>query len=268
MTSPRPEGWWSALYDDWLADQLLVREPGEVDATLAFLCARLEIGPGARVLDQCCGIGSIALPLAAQGMRVVGVDQAETYIARATREARERRLEASFVAADACRFVPAEPVDAAFNWWTSFGYFDDDDANLAMLARAFDALVPGGRFALDTMNVPGVLRAFQRDVVLRRETPRGEVLLLRESAIDLPRGRMLKRWTYFVGGERKVEHESSVKLYMPDVVAGMLRRAGFVDVQLLGSLAGEPASLDSPRLIALARRAVGTPALAPAGSAT
>jgi SAM-dependent methyltransferase len=246
--------WWGALYDDWLADQLLVRDPGEAEATVDFLCSRLGLDAGARVLDQCCGIGSIALALASRGMRVVGVDQAESYVSRAEREARVRGLKATFVAADACAFLPSERVDAAFNWWTSFGYFDDDDSNLAMLARACDALLPGGRFALDTMNVPGVLRSFQRDVVLRRETPRGEVLLLRESTLDLAGGRMLKRWTYLLGGERKVERTSSVRLYMPDAVARMLRRAGFDDVALVGSLAGEPVSQDSPRLIAIARR--------------
>jgi SAM-dependent methyltransferase len=246
--------WWSALYDDWLAEQLLVREEGEVDSTVAFLSARLELRPGARVLDQCCGIGSVALPLAASGAQVIGVDQAEAYIARANRDAQARGLEASFFADDACRFLPPAPVDAAFNWWTSFGYFDDDEANLSMLSRAHDALVPGGRFALDTMNVPGVLRGFQREVQLRRETPRGEVLLLRESTVDLLRGRLLKRWTYFVGAERKVEHASSVKLYMPDVIGHMLRRAGFDEVKMVGSVDGEPLSIDSPRLIAIARR--------------
>jgi SAM-dependent methyltransferase len=246
--------WWADLYDDWLADQLLVREPGEVDATLAFLVDRLHIARGQRVLDQCCGIGSVALPLAAWGAKVVGVDQAGGYVERASKEARARELDVELVAADACRFVPREPVDAAFNWWTSFGYLDGDDANAEMLARAFDALRPGGRFALDTMNAPGVLRGFHRDVAIRRQTPRGEVLLLRESEVDLARGRLLKRWTYFVGDRRAVEHRSSVRLYMPDALVTMLERVGFVDVTLLGSLAGEPLGLDSARLIALARR--------------
>ena len=61
--------WWSALYDHWLAEQLLVRDPGEVESTVAFLKERLGLWPGARVLDQCCGIGSIALPLAEAASR-------------------------------------------------------------------------------------------------------------------------------------------------------------------------------------------------------
>jgi SAM-dependent methyltransferase len=246
--------WWAALYDDWLAEQLLVRGEDEVQGELAFLTERLGLSAGTRALDQCCGIGSLSLPLAARGVDVVGVDQAGGYVARAEREARARNLPAAFFAADAREFLPRERVHGAFNWWTSFGYSESDDDNARMLARAFEALEPGGRFALDTMNVPGVLRAFQRDVALRKQTPRGEVLLLRESSIDLARGMMDKRWTYFVGDRLQVEHRSSVRLYLPDAIATMLRSAGFTDVELLGSTAGEALTLDSPRLIALARR--------------
>jgi SAM-dependent methyltransferase len=246
--------WWADLYDDWLAEQLLVRSESEVQGELAFLTERLGLAAGTRALDQCCGVGSLSLPLAARGVQIVGVDQAAGYVARAEREARARNLPATFFAADAREFVPREPVHAAFNWWTSFGYSPSDDDNARMLARAFDALVPGGRFALDTMNVPGVLRAFQRDVALRKQTPRGEVLLLRETTLDLERGMMNKRWTYFFGEKLEVEHRSSVRLYLPDAVATMLRGVGFTDVQLLGSTAGEALALDSPRLIALARR--------------
>jgi hypothetical protein len=41
---------------------------------------------------------------------------------------------------------------------------------------------------------------------------------------------------------------------MPDSVASMLGRVGFTDAQLFGDLAGGPLTLDSPRLIAVARR--------------
>ena len=246
--------WWADLYDDWLAEQLLVRGEAEVQGELAFLAHHLGLAEGTRALDQCCGVGSLSLPLEARGVEVVGVDQAAGYVARADRDARARGLSATFFAADAREFVPRERVHGAFNWWTSFGYSPSDDDNARMLARAFEALVPGGRFALDTMNVPGVLRSFQRDVALRKQTPRGEVLLLRESSVDLARGMMDKRWTYFVGEKLEVEHRSSVRLYLPDAIAKMLRGVGFTDVELLGSTAGEAVTLDSPRLIALARR--------------
>ncbi len=258
MTSASANGtWWSALYDDWLADQLLERGEDEVKQTIDFLVAHLDLHAGDRVLDQCCGIGSLSVPLALRRMRVVGVDQAAAYVDRGNKQARSRGLsddQVELVAADATSWVPRAPVTAAFNWWTSFGYSSDDATNIKMLARAFDALSPGGLFALDTMNVPQVLRGFQRDVAVRRQTPRGEVLLLRESTIDLARATMHKRWTYLVLDRVVAAHTSEVKLYMPDAIARMLTDVGFVMVDMLGGVTGEPLTLDSPRLIALARR--------------
>ena len=248
--------WWSSLYDDLLVDLLLARDEDdeEVRATIDFLTSKLRLQSGSRVLDQCCGIGSLSLPLARAGVVVLGVDQAARYVERAAREAKERQLPAAFVAADAFTFVAPTPVDAAFNWWTSFGYTPDDERNASMLRRAFESLAPGGRFALDYLNVPGILRGFQRHVVTRKQTARGEVVLWRDSTIDLASGSMKKRWTYFVPGAERVEHESTVKLYLPDAIARMLERVGFVDVELFGDVRGGALGLDSPRCIALARR--------------
>ncbi|MFI5719797.1 class I SAM-dependent methyltransferase [Nocardia sp. NPDC051750] len=245
--------WWAELYDELLADQLLVRDEGQVEPALRFLIDRLELTGRARVLDQCCGIGSLTVPLARQGFRMTAVDQAAGYIERARREAGSAGVTVEFTAADACVFLPAHPVDAVFNWWTSFGYGDDDE-NRRMLERAFDALRPGGRFALDTMNVPGVLRGFRPDSILHRTTGRGQVTLLRETSIDFAAGRMLKEWTYFVDGQFATRHHSSVRLYLPDAIVTMLRAVGFADIELVGDLTGAPLTLDSPRLIVLARR--------------
>ena len=248
--------WWNTLYDDLLADLLLARpeDDTEVRATLDFLTTELRLTGTSRVFDQCCGIGSLALPLARRGITVIGVDQATRYVDRATRAANERGVPATFFAGDAFEFVPTERVDAAFNWWTSFGYTLDDDRNAEMLRRAYDSLVPGGRFALDYLNVPGILRGFQRHVVLQRQTSHGEVVLWRDSAIDLARGSMKKKWTYFVPNGERVEHESTVKLYLPDALGALLSRVGFVEVCFFGDVHGGPLDLDSPRCIAIAQR--------------
>lgn len=248
--------WWNTLYDDLLADLLLARaeDDPEVVATTGFLVERLQLEHGQRVFDQCCGIGSLALPLADAGLEVIGVDQASRYVDRAARIASERGLSARFFAGDAFDFVPAQPVHAAFNWWTSFGYTLDDERNAQMLRRAYESLLPGGRFALDTLNVAGILRGFQSHVVTKRATAHGEVVLWRDSTIDLPLGAMKKKWTYFVPNGERVEHESTVKLYLPDQIGALLRRVGFVDVTFFGDVRGGALGLDSPRCIAIGRR--------------
>ena len=246
--------WVGPLYDDLLADMLLRRDPSAHE--VAFLIRELAIRDGSRVLDQGCGIGSLAIPLGRAGAHMFGVDQSAAYVTEARDAAAAAGIVAEFHAADAREFLPGPPVHAAVSWWTSWGHAPDDAGNLAMLRRVREALVPGGVFALDTMNAAGVLHGFQPETNLVRTVARlgGAVRLQRLSEIDAQSGRLLKQWIYHLPDGRVVRHPSAMRLYMPWQVAAMLREAGFSDIRLLGSLAGEPIALGSQRLIALARR--------------
>lgn len=245
--------WWIPFYDALLAETLLVRsDPREVEDTALFLIEKLQLRPGARVFDQCCGIGSLANPLAAKGYVLHGVDQAEEYIRRARAAAESDEVQ--FVAADARDHVLSPPADGAFNWWTSYGYCPTREENRRMLAAAHDSLRPGGRFALDTMNVPGVLRAFEAETITRRSIPQGEVELVRHSRVDLDTGRIHKRWTYRLDGEVHTEHDSSVQLSMPHELAADLQSVGFEVLANYGGIDGRELTIDDHRCILIARR--------------
>lgn len=247
--------WWTTLYDEHLAEVLLVRKDDvELQKTLRFLHTHLRLQPHARIFDQCCGIGSLAIPLAAQGFHISGCDLGQGYIARANEEAQRAGLAVDLHQADAFDYVPSEPCDAAFNWWTSFGYADSDTQNAEMLKRAFEALKPGGHFALDFMNVPGVLRSFQPEVITTRETRKGPIHLTRLSAVDLTTMTMHKRWSYRLAEGEHVEHQSRVRLYTPRELGELFLRVGFVEVRFFGGLDDEPLTLDSPRCIVVAER--------------
>ncbi|HET9958458.1 MAG TPA: class I SAM-dependent methyltransferase [Polyangiaceae bacterium] len=262
-----PSGvWWMDLYDDLLADVFLEREE-EVADTLVFLRRVLGLEPGMRVFDQCCGIGRLAIPLGQQGFVACGCDVIPRYIERALEKAQTAGVCVELATADAFEFTTSVPCDGAFNWWTSFGYVQEDAANMRMLQRAFESLKPSARFALDFMNVPGVLRGFQARTETVRETPWGTVQLVRESQIELREMVMLKKWRYDFRAERTteditdrkanrrtVQHHSRVRLYLPHELIALFERAGFGDIELYGDLAGNPLGLDSPRCIVVGRR--------------
>lgn len=241
------EGWWGELYDEHLATVLLERdeEPAE---TIDFLVRTLGLAPGARVFDQCCGIGSLAVPLATRGFEVVGCDLIERYVARAREDAARAGVAVELHAADAFEHVPAAPCAGAFNWWTGFGYARDDARNLRMLQRAYESLVPGGRFVLDTMNVPGVIRGFRPEVVIER---RG-IRLVRRSVLDVDAGLLHKRWSYVLPDGRTIERDSTVRLHTPWELRAMLIAAGFTEVSLLGGVDASLLTVESPRCIAVA----------------
>ncbi len=243
--------WWSALYDDVLADMLLEgTSPEEVAATVRFLVDVLGLEPGARVFDQCAGIGRLAIPLAAWGAEVVAVEQAATYVRRAEASARVAGVALELVTGDAFEFVPSRPCRGALNWATSFGYLRDDAGNLRMLQRALEALEPGGRFALDFLNVPGVLAGFRPCEIDRR----GDVIMLRASRLDLAAGLLHKVWTFIGSDGRRVERPSTVRLYTPDRLVALFGEVGFTDVQVFGGVDGRAIALDAPRCIVVGAR--------------
>lgn len=245
--------WWSTFYDEHLADMLLdSADEGETARTAEFLRGALELRGGERLLDQCCGSGRLTWEMHRRGFEMLGMDLIPGYIERARNRSASPPGEGapSFVVADAFDFVARPACDAAFNWWTSFGYSEDDETNLLMLRRAFESLRPGGRFALDFMNVPGLCRHFLPFDVKRKDG----VVLVRESELDLTANIIRKRWTYFLPEGRRVEHASSVRLYDSAALRRLFETVGFAEVVFFGDTDASPLGLESPRCIVVARR--------------
>jgi len=243
--------WWHSLYDDLLANMLLENSSAEeIEVTLTFLQKALNLSTGDSIFDQCCGTGRLSEPLGNMGFKIYGVDLIPAYI----ETARSKLPKGTFEAADAFEYT-CEPCDAALNWWTSFGYADEDQKNQEMLSCAFDSLKPGGRFALDYMNVMGLIHHFKPQVVTKSQHPtQGEVLLVRESRIDPTTGTLLKDWTYYPEHGDRVTHSSSVRLYDAPTLQRLFQEVGFVDISIVGDLDFSPLSIDSPRCIIIATR--------------
>ena len=93
-----------------------------------FLVARLDVGPGDRVLDVATGTGAVALELVRRkGCRVVGVDQSPEMLSEARRRAGDR-VELVEASAEALPFA-----DGAFDALTFtylLRYVEDPAATL------------------------------------------------------------------------------------------------------------------------------------------
>lgn len=248
--------WWHDFFDETYAEfGLASAHPEEVGPVVEFLIDRLHLEPGDRLFDQCCGIGRLSLPLAERGIRIEGVDLSRVYIDRAAREAADRTLPCAFHCGDAFEFVAPEPCDAAINWFTSFGYDADDERNCQMIRRAYESLKPGGRFALDTINNAMVLADFRPCHIERRLSSAGaELVVLVEATPDLARGMLDQQWTFLRPDGSHEARPLSLRLLMPHEIVRLIERAGFRDVELVGSVAGEPLSMKSRRCIATAVR--------------
>ena len=111
-------------------------------AEVAFLERALDLTSGCRILDVPCGSGRLALPLAERGYRVTGVDITKALVQEALSTSREANLNLELRESDMRDLPWTETFDAAFCFWGSFGYFDDD-GNRQFLEAVHRALKTG-----------------------------------------------------------------------------------------------------------------------------
>jgi SAM-dependent methyltransferase len=240
----------SGLYDELLKGPLDLEK---ARAQMRALRRLLGLHRGAEVLDVPCGIGRMSIALAQMGMRVTGVDLMTQYVRRVRREARKAGVEARFLQGDMRDIEFESRFDLALNWFTSFGYFDDE-GNLRFLLKALRALRPGGRIVIEVINRSALLARW-RD---RNEgTHQGGALrLVQDQRFDARTSRIEGRWTVRKGMRRQ-SRRISLRVYDGTELRAVLRRAGFRDIRLYADAAGKRFSRHSWRLLAVARRPKG-----------
>ncbi len=129
-----------------------------IDALLAFLSPPAE----ARILDLACGKGRYSRYLASKGYQITGLDLSVRSIAYA-RQFETENL--SFFTHDMRLPFRTNYFDFIFNFFTSFGYFDNEHDNIRTLKNAAIGLRTGGTFVLDFFNAQYVV-----DRLLGKET--------------------------------------------------------------------------------------------------
>jgi SAM-dependent methyltransferase len=228
------------FYETWLDDEVAHRQ-----AELVWGLVGLE--PGAEVLDVPCGHGRIANRLAVRGARVVGLDRDSFFLERARADAAAQGVEVDYVQGD-MRELPWEGrFDAVVNWFTSFGYFDDE-GNRAWLEAARRTLRPGGRLALDVHSRDSFARHFHPAGVVERD---GDLLVDRHH-FDVETGRAeTERWVVRGGRVRKTAY--SVRFYTVTELRDLLLGAGFLSVAAVGH-DGAPLGAETRRMVVVATR--------------
>jgi len=148
-----PAEWWRELFTS-----LYLKTDGDVveniEATRQEVDALLAAAPvdeDSVILDLCCGQGRHSLELARRGFKhVSGIDRSGYLIRLARRRARKEGLAVTFKEGDARNFrMPKASLDLVCMMGNSFGYFERDEDDLAVLLAVKAVLKPGGTFSID-----------------------------------------------------------------------------------------------------------------------
>jgi SAM-dependent methyltransferase len=226
--------------------------PEEDQKEAEFIRKALKLRPGEEVLDLACGWGRHAIPLARRGIRITGLDCTERYIEKARRRAGD--LPAEFVVGDMREIDWEERFDAAYCFFTSFGFFDDE-TNSDVLRRISRALKPGGRFLIDTQNRelwgsddPG----FQEFIEFEKDGR--QYAIVNDSDFDVETSRVNARLRLYGDPEGPEEMCFSVRLYSLAELRWLMRQAG---LEVSGQYGGSDAStytIKSQRMVVVAEK--------------
>lgn len=230
--------WFETLDDNlWLRPD----EGGEEEAN--FLSRVLHLRKGQTVLDAPCGAARVSLPLARQGIHVVGVDLRATFIARAKASSQRKGLLADFRVGDLRTMAFPTNVDAAFNWFNSFGYFSDAE-NADLIGRFAQCLRPGGYLLIDQLNREQILRNFR--------TIHESAGVVYRSIWDAQKERILLR--RIVDGKESQRNRSSQRWYTPGQMQLLMAKAGLKVEAVYGSDRADSYNRGSRQMITVARK--------------
>ena len=191
--------------------------------------------PVERVLDLCCGTGSLTLELGRRGYRMTGVDLSEEMLAQAEEKCREAGLEVPFFHQDMSELRLPGGVDACVCFLDSVNYVLRPERLKRAFRRVFDCLEPGGLFLFDA-DTPEKLSAMDGQVFLD-ET---------EDVFCVWRGeysekkRICSFWMDIFEREgglwRRGEELHQEYAYTMDELEEYLREAGFAQIRRYGEL--------------------------------
>jgi SAM-dependent methyltransferase len=162
------------VYDDWYADV------SDVDATVARIVELVDRSGGGRVLELGAGSGRIALPLAAQGLEVTGIDISETMLDLLRAKEGSDHLDVrvgDMALADTVvdgRFVV---VLVAFN---TFFNLDTEQQQRRCMEGVAMLLSPGGSFVIEAFVPADPPAQVERDLSTSRVEPDRLVLAATE----------------------------------------------------------------------------------------
>lgn len=255
QASPLDDPWFVQAFDRTWLRLYAHRDDAEAVAAAPHITRHLGLTVGDRVLDVGCGGGRYARALADSGLRVTGVDLSADLLEVAREKSPYLPGKPDFYQRDIRKLPFHGQFDGAISMFTSFGYFDRREDDLAIFRGVRRGLVADSRFLVDFFNADQV----RADLVASEERNDGTMAVSLERRIaDGPFGPCVFKRIHArdaVSGRELASFEERVRLYTADEVEALLEEAGFTLVgDRMGHVDGSPFDARAPRFVRVAER--------------
>lgn len=237
---------WKDIYPFMFHDERFASAPQEVDLLLELI----GVSAG-EVLDLGCGPGRHSVALAQRGFAVTGVDCIPFMLEKARAFARTSRVEVEWKQASMLNYSEEGRFDLAVTLYNSLGYLEHADDNRRVLENVFQSLKSDGVWVIEVLKKEWLIEFLLPELIL--PIGDGEVVERHRFDLEAVPNRMFKEWELRVG-EQKKRHLVSHEIYSAPELSGMLKNAGFAQVEVFGDFIGAPCEAESPRMVLVARK--------------
>lgn len=238
----------SYFNEDYIHFGDIINPPKTSDRQVELIWNLLSLARGSSVLELGCGYGRITNRLAEKGAQVAGLDISPILLKKAETDAAERQVNVEYVLGDMRSLPWRDRFDAAFLWYTTFGYFDQEE-NEKVLREAASSLRKGGRLLIDN---PNRFNSLRYKFPMCKVAQRNDDVRIDIFSIDVLDDREnLERIIVRAGRVRRTH--LSYRQYGFSEYVRMLRSAGFETVEAYGEEGGA-FTCDSSRLVVVAHK--------------
>lgn len=221
------------------------RSDSEASMFIDTLCNFLKIKKGTKVADIACGKGRHTAEMARLELQAIGFDLSEHSIACATETYKD--LNAQFFVHDMRSPLPFQDFGAAFNLFTSFGYFDNLDEDNRVIDNIFNSLNSGGYFIQDYICAETYLPNFPSKHTIEKN----DIVFLIDKYVN--NGFIIKNITV-IDKEKKLEFQEKIRIYTADELSQLHRKSGFTILHQFGDYNLNLPNNASPRIILISQK--------------
>jgi 2-polyprenyl-3-methyl-5-hydroxy-6-metoxy-1,4-benzoquinol methylase len=244
-------------FEEWFDHPLYLkvyhhRDAEEADRCVRAILALTGIDPARKlaptVLDVACGAGRHAHAFARAGLSVTANDLSPFLLDQARELASAEGLDIEFSRQDMRTIRFDRRFDLVAQLFSSFGYFESDDEDRAVIKSIAKLIEPNGWYVLDLINPSQLKHSFKP----RTERSAGTLSITEERTLS--ERHVTKKITLKEENGKMHSFSESVRLYSLDEAVTLLESGGFHIERIIGDYDGnafDPAA--SPRMMLLCR---------------
>jgi SAM-dependent methyltransferase len=244
-------------FEDWFNHSLYLKVYQHRDTAEAALCVDTILGitgcgdahHQSAVLDIACGAGRHALEFARRGLQVSANDLSMFLLGTAEDEARKAELAIRFSGFD-MRYIRLDcQFDLIVQLFSSFGYFETDEEDKAVIRNVSKMLLDSGWYVLDLINPVYLKKGF-----IPNTTRSVESLSITEER-SLSDRKVSKKITISDQLGETLSFTESVRLYSKAEISALLESEGMEIIRTAGDYQGSDfEESSSPRMLLFVRK--------------